>query len=98
MDTDEDRVAVGIGDCNAGPQWDKDVAIPGHYDAVPAGGQNISKTLRHVECHFFFRDALAGNSAAIMTSVPRIDDYGNGRAAARRAATGLRCRRIVRRN
>ena len=47
----------------------------------------INKTLRHIERHNLFCDPLAGNAAAVVTTMPGID---NDSHIFRRAA-GLRC-------
>ena len=76
MNTYENGVAVGVSDCNSRPQRNKNVAVPGHYHAIATGLQNISKTLRHIERHDLFCDPLAGNPAAVVTAMPRIDHDG----------------------
>src|SRR5881409_3844153 len=95
VNTHEDCIAIRVGDCNPCPQWNKDITVPSHHYAIAAGCQNISKTLRDIECHVFFCNPLAGNPAAIMTSMSRIDNYSDGRAAASRGAAPLRCRGIA---
>src|SRR5439155_3145749 len=95
MNTYEDRVAIRVGDCNSPWQRNKNVAVPRHHYAIAASCQNISEALRHVECHVFFGDSLAGNPATIMAPMSRIDHYSDGRAAASRGAAPLRCRGIA---
>src|SRR6266576_1143266 len=77
--------------CNSCRQRNKNVAIPCHDYAKAAGRQNVSETLRHVQCHVFFCNPLSRNTTAIMTAVSRVNNYreivGGGTAF-------LFCRRI----
>src|SRR5256885_7995122 len=89
MDTYENGVAVGVGDRNSCWQRNKNIAVPRHHYTIAVSGQNISKALRHVEVHVFLRDPLAGNSAAIMTPMSRIDDYSWQPAVVSRRRMGI---------
>src|SRR5437868_12892948 len=75
MNTDENGVAVRVGDCNSRRQRNKNVAVPCHDYAIAAGRQNISETLCHVQCHVFFCNPLSRNTTAIMTAVSRATTY-----------------------
>ena len=76
MNADEDRVPVGVRDRNASSQWDEHITVPGHHDAIARRLKNRFQTLRHVEVHHAFRNALPRNSSAIEPAVPRIDNHG----------------------
>ena len=78
MDTYENGVAIGVGDCNSRGQRNKHVAVPGHHYAIAAGCQKISKALRDVQGHFFFCNPLTGNPAAVMAPMSRIDHHSGG--------------------
>src|SRR5947199_10278152 len=75
MNTYEDGVAIGVGDCNTRWQRNKNVAIPTHHYAIAASCQNISEALRHVECHSLLRDPLARNPAAVVARLSPTDTY-----------------------
>src|SRR5438270_13927783 len=89
MNAYENGVAVRVGDCNSCSQRNKDIAVPRHHYVIALSGENISKALRHVERHVFLRDPLAGNSAAIMTPMSRIDDYSWQPAVVSRCRMGI---------
>ena len=39
MNAHEDGVGIRVGNCNARLQGDKDIAVSGHNDVIPAGGE-----------------------------------------------------------
>jgi hypothetical protein len=89
MNAYENGVAVGVGDCNSCWQRNENVAVPRHHYVIAIGGEDISKPLRHVERHVFFRDPLPGNSPTIMTTMSRIDNYSGQPAVVSRRRIGI---------
>src|ERR1700704_2808628 len=77
MNTDENGVAVGVGDGHARSEWHEDIGVAGHDDAITARLQHVTKPQRDVERHGFFRHALTRNPAAIKAAVAGVD-YDNG--------------------
>ena len=91
MDTNENGVAIRVRDRNPRRQGDKDIALPGHDDAIAIGRKNAFESPRDVKRHLLFWDLLAGNTTAVETAVAGIDHHNRGRAAALRITACL-CR------
>ena len=91
VDTNEDRVPIGIGDRDARPQGHEDIAVSGHHDSIPIGSEHGFEPLGDVQSHGFFCDALTGNSAAIESAMASVDHHHGGRTVSFGDGTALRC-------
>src|SRR5206468_12290540 len=76
MNTDENGVAIRVRNCYARRQRHKNIAVPSHDDAISSGAKKGLEALRDVERHRLFRDPLAGNAAAVKTTVAGVDYDG----------------------
>jgi hypothetical protein len=92
MNAHENGVAIRVCNCDARGQGDEDIAVPSHDHAISVGAEKILEALRDVKRHRFFRDFLARDPAAVMTTVAGIDYDGRGRITAWRGPACL-CRR-----
>src|SRR5207245_10594849 len=73
MDANKNRVAVRIRDRDASSQRQEDVAVSRHHDMIAVGLKDGFESLRYVEIHHAFWNALVRNSAPIESAVTRID-------------------------
>src|SRR5438045_2183391 len=55
VNTNKNRVAIRISDCNAGSQRDEDVTISRHHDAIPVGSEHCFEAPRYIEIHYALR-------------------------------------------
>jgi len=78
MHANKNRVTILIRDRDSRAERQEDVGIPGHHHAVTVRLKVRFESLRDVEVHHFFGNALAGDSAAIKSAVAGIDHNNGG--------------------
>src|SRR5204863_7884716 len=78
VDTNKNRVPIGIGDRDARSQRHEDVATSGHHDSIPIGSKHGAEARGDVQSQGFFRVALTGHSAAIESTMASVDHHHCG--------------------
>ena len=73
VNTDKDRVPVGVRDSHPIPESHEDVAVSRHDHLIAGGTQTGSESLGDVKSHCFFSDALTGDPSAIESSMAGVD-------------------------
>jgi len=76
VDTNKDRVPIGVRDSYSITQGNKNIAVPCHHHLVAGGAKSGSESLGNIEIHSLFGNALARNSAAIEPAVSGVNDHG----------------------
>src|SRR5204862_7051489 len=78
MNADEDGIPIRVCDRDSAWQWHKDIAVPGHDDAITGSGKEAFEALRHIQRHLFFWNSLTGNPTPIKTTMASVDHYRCG--------------------
>src|SRR5579864_1676580 len=78
VNTDENRIPIGIADGDAGDQWDENIAVSRHHNAIARSLKNCFQSLANIEIHHALGGAPTGDSAAIVSAMTRSDNYGSG--------------------
>ena len=87
MNAHKNGVALGIGDGYPGAERNKIITVARHDHAIAGALQKWLQSPGNIERHDFFRDALAGNAAAINAAVTWVNDNG-GEAVLRVSQSG----------
>src|SRR6478735_5920057 len=77
MNADKNGASIRIGDGDARPERNENIAAPRHHDAIPGGLQDGAQPLCDIQRHYAFGNALSGNPSAVIATVARINDNGS---------------------
>src|SRR6266480_3379928 len=89
MNGNENGVAISVSDRNTCSECHEHITVASHHHAIPACCQRLFQSLRDVQGHLLFCNHLAGNPAAVVAAMTRIDDYSDRRSTVLRSALRL---------